>query len=43
MTKRLEALQAKKDFRKLLKKTDIKKTLDEIEDYAAFYDNPEND
>ena len=43
MRKRQERLQAKKEFRKLLKKTDIQKTLEQIDDYDAFYDNPQND
>ena len=38
----MDALKAKKDFRKLLKKTDIKKTLDDIEDYASFYANDDD-
>ena len=40
---RLEKLQARKEFRKLLKKSDIQKTLEQIEDYSAFYENDEND
>ena len=43
MRKRMETLKAKKDFRKLMKKTDIQKTLDQIEDFEAFYDNADND
>lgn len=43
MQKRLEAQKARKEFRKMLKKSDIKRTLEEIDDYEEFYENPEND
>ena len=36
---RLEKLKARREFRKMMKKSDIKKTLEQIEDYAAFYDD----
>ena len=36
-------MQARRDFRKMLKKSDIKDTLEQIEDYAAFYDQEEDD
>lgn len=35
--KRLEKLEARKQFRKLMKKANIEKTLEQIEDYASFY------
>ena len=35
-------MQARRDFRKMMKKSDIKKTLEQIEDYAAFYDQEDD-
>jgi hypothetical protein len=37
LQKRQEQRQAKKDYRKLLKKYSFKKELEEIEDYEAYY------
>lgn len=41
MEKRNEERQAKKDYKKLLKKYGFKKELDEIEDYESFYNSTE--
>ena len=35
-------MQARRDFRKMMKKSDIKNTLEQIEDYAAFYDQEDD-
>ena len=42
LKKRLEQKQARKEFRKMLQKSGIKKTLEQIEDYDSFYNNEEN-
>jgi acyl-CoA reductase-like NAD-dependent aldehyde dehydrogenase len=38
---KIEHQKARKEFRKLMKQADIKKTLEEIDDYNAFYDKNE--
>lgn len=38
----MERLEARKAFRKMLKKSDIKKTLEQIEDYSEFYNDDSN-
>ena len=43
MQKRFEQRAARKQYRKMLKGFDIKKTLDQIEDYESFYDKDEDD
>ena len=43
MQKRFEQRAARKQYRKMLKGFDIKKTLDQIEDYEAFYDKDEDE
>lgn len=39
LQKRMEAKQARKDYRKLLSKHGFKKELENIEDYDSFYNN----
>lgn len=39
--KKLEARQARKEFRKMMKQSGIAQQLEELEDYSSFYDNPE--
>ena len=41
MRKRDEEKQAKKDYKKLLKKYGFKKELDQIDDYDTFYNSNE--
>lgn len=42
MKKRDEEKQAKKDYKKLLKKYGFKKELDQIDDYDTFYNSKED-
>jgi hypothetical protein len=39
LQKRMEAKQARKDYRKLLSKHGFKKELENIEDYDSFYND----
>jgi hypothetical protein len=39
--KKLEARQARKEFRKMMKQSGIAQQLEELEDYSSFYDSPE--
>ena len=42
LEKRMEERQAKKDYRKMLKKFGIKRELEDLEDYESFYNKTDS-
>jgi hypothetical protein len=38
--KKLEAQKSRKEFRKMMKQSNISETLKDLDDYSSFYDKP---